>query len=222
MILRKLWRAIMAQFNKVANFFRGIDPIAEMQYECDRAADQMKEGRQGLEQYRGLVERVTRQVVDSRKHVADLGVKVRTYLANGDREMAGQFALELKKADTQLAENDAQLKLHETAYENNLFKVKHASKKVAEVRERIAQYDATLKLSRTEAEISKLAQSLQFDVTTDFGQVEQLVQERIDENRAAVRVAADLSSDGMDDIRRDQEIEKSQAEDALKQFEMAM
>ena len=62
-ILHKFWSAFVAQINKVANIFWEADPVAQMRYEYDRAVEQLKEGRVGLEQYRGLVERVTRQVV---------------------------------------------------------------------------------------------------------------------------------------------------------------
>ena len=63
MIFHKFWSAFVAQINKVANIFWEADPVAQMRYEYDRAVEQLKEGRTGLEQYRGLVERVTRQVV---------------------------------------------------------------------------------------------------------------------------------------------------------------
>ena len=63
MILHKFWSAFMAQINKVANLFWEADPVAQMRYEYDRAVEQLKEGRTGLEQYRGLVERVTRQEI---------------------------------------------------------------------------------------------------------------------------------------------------------------
>src|SRR5260370_826138 len=94
MIFGKLWKAIAAQFNKLANLIRGSDPIAEMQYEYDRSIDQIKEGREGLAQYRALVERVTRQVDDQRKRVALLEAKIKAYLNAGDRETAGRLALD--------------------------------------------------------------------------------------------------------------------------------
>src|SRR4051812_13442754 len=56
--LRQAWHALQAQINKLANVFWTADPIAQMQYEYDKAIEQMKEGRLGLEQYRALVERV--------------------------------------------------------------------------------------------------------------------------------------------------------------------
>jgi phage shock protein A len=222
MILGKLWHSLMAQINKVANFFWTSDPIAQMQYEYDLAVAQMKEGREGLEQYRGLVERVTRQVTVDRQHVSSLEAKVKAYLTAGDRETASRFALELQKAKQELAENEGQLKLHETAYDNNLTKIKHASKKLGDVRTKIAKYDAELKMSRAEAEMAKLATSFNFDVTTDFGQIEQVINDKIALNRGKARVAADLSGEGVEEVQREQAMESALAEQALKDFEVQM
>jgi phage shock protein A len=220
MIMGKLWRALRAQLNKVANFFWTADPIAQMQYEYDSAVAQLKDGREGLEQYRALVERVTRQVAGDRQQVASLEAKIKAYLQAGDRDTAARFALELKKAKDELAENEGQLKLHEEAYNNNVTKVKHASGKLADVRNKISKYDAELKMSRAEAEMAKLANSFNFDVTTDFGQIEQVINDKISLNRAKVRVAADLSSDGLADIQHEQAMEKAMADEALRDFEV--
>ena len=219
MIFRKLWQTIRAQINKLANWFKSVDPIAEMQYECDMAIEQLKDGRQGLEQYRGLVERVKRQVHGDKQHVLELTGRVKNYLQEGDRLTAGKFALELQKAEQSLSENEAQLKVHEQVYENNVTKLKHANKRINDLRERVAKQSATLKMSRTEAEIAKLTQSLNFEVTTDFGRAEQQVQEQIDTHRGEVRVAADLSGDGLEEIKREEMDEQERAELVLQRFE---
>ena len=222
MILGKLWKSLAAQMNKIANFFWTADPIAQLQYEYDKAVDQMKDGREGLEQYRALVERVTRQVNGDRQHVASLEARIKAYLQAGERETASKFALELQKAKKQLAENEAQLKVHETAYDNNVTKIKHATKKLSDLKNKIAKYDADLKLSRAEAELAKLAQTFNFDITTDFGQIEDVIQDKIGLNRAKVRVTADLSGEGLEDIKREQAVEKSLADNALREFEIEM
>jgi len=219
-IFSKMWRALRAQMNKLANVFWTADPIAQMQYEYDLSVSQLQEGRKGLEQYRALVERVTRQVQNTQRHVTDLESKVKAYLQAGDRETAAKFALELQKAKNELAENQSQLKLHEDAYTNNVTKIKHASGKLSKIREKIARYDAELKMSKAEAEIAQLAHSFNFDMTTDFGQIEQVIQDKIGLNRAKVRVAADLSSEGIVDIQREQQAEKVLADQALRQFEV--
>lgn len=222
MIFGKMWRALRAQINKLANYFWTADPIAQLQYEYDSAVEQLKDGRTGLEQYRALVERVTNQVTNETRHVASLEAKVKAYLQAGDRESAGKFALELQRAKEQLAENQGQLKLHEESYNNNVTKIKHASGKLAAIRDKIAKYDAELKMSKAEAEMAQLAQDFNFDVTTDFGQIEQVIQDKISLNRAKVRVSADLSSEGIVEVQREQAMEKVQAESALKQFEVEL
>jgi phage shock protein A len=206
----KFWAALRAQVNKLANYFWTADPIAQMQYEYDQAVAQLQDGRKGLEQYRALVERVTFQVNNDQKHVTDLESKVKAYLQAGDRETASKFALELQKAKNELGENQSQLK------------IKHASGKLSKIREKIAKYDADLKMSKAEAEIAQLAQNFHFDVTTDFGQIEQVIQDKISLNRARVRVASDLSGEGIVDIQREQAAEKVLADQALKQFEVDM
>lgn len=222
MILGKFFGVIRAQLNKLANYFWEADPIAQMQYEYDQAVEQLKEGRLGLEQYRGLVERVSRQVRDGEANVNKLTAQAKAYLKAGDRETAGSFALQLTKAKTTLEENKQQLEMHETAYQNNLKKIQHANKKLVEVKDKIQKYDAELKMSEAEAEVSKLAQSFNMDITTDFGQLEDVIQRKIDTNRGKARVASDLSTEGIDKIKAEERMEKSMADDALRDLEVEL
>lgn len=222
MILGKLWHTLMAQVNKLANLFWTADPIAQMQYEYDQAVAQLQDGREGLEQYRALVERVSRQVTVDKQHVTSLEAKIKAYLSAGDRDTAAKFALELQKAKQDLAENEGQLTMHETAYNNNVEKIKHAMSKLGDVRQKIQKYDAELKMSRAEAEMAKLSGNFDFNITTDFGQIEQVINDKIGLNRAKARVAADLSSEGIADIKHEQAMEKNLADQALKDFEVQM
>lgn len=222
MIFQKFWASIRAQLNKLANVFWEADPIAQMRYEYDKAVAELKEGRLGLEQYRGLVEKVTRQVKEGEKHLAKLQAQAKAYLKAGDRETAARFALEVQKAKAQLDQNNEQLSTHEKAYENNLKKIKHANKTLADVREKIEKYDAELKMSEAEAEIAKLSESFDVNVTTDFGELENVIQGKIDKNRGKVRVAADLSERGIAEIEAQEAMEATLAEDALRQMEIEM
>jgi phage shock protein A len=221
-ILHKFWSAFLAQLNKVANIFWESDPVAQMRYEYDRAVEQLKEGRNGLEQYRGLVERVTRQVSANKAHVQRLEAETKAYLKAGDRTTAAKFALELQKAKQELAANDQQLQMHETAYGNNLKKILHANEKLIELRDKIQKYDAELKMSSAEAEIAKLSETFDVNLTTDFGEIESVIQQKIDQNRGKVRVAADLSQKGVAEIEAEERAQGALAEQALQGFEVEL
>jgi phage shock protein A len=222
MIVGKFWAAFRAQLNKIANLFWTADPIAQMQYEYDLAVEQLKEGRKGLELYAGFVEKVTRQVTTGEQALRSLEAKVKSYLKAGDRETASRFALEMERARKDLESNREQLKMHQGAYDNALLKIQHANKKLAEVRDKIQRYDADLKMSSAEAEIAKLAESFEMNVTTDFGELETVIQQKIDQNRGKAKVATDLSSRGIDDIKAEQRMEQQQADDALSRFEVEL
>jgi phage shock protein A len=221
-IVQKFWSAFVAQLNKIANVFWEADPIAQMRYEYDQSVEQLKEGRTGLEQYRGLVERVTRQVSANRSHVQRLEAETKAYLKAGDRATAAKFALELQKAKGEMAANEQQLDMHETAYGNSLRKIQHANSKLIEVREKIQKYDAELKMSAAEAEIAKLSETFDINLTTDFGQIESVIQQRIDQNRGKVRVAADLSQRGIAEIDAEERMQGVLAEQALQDFEVQL
>jgi phage shock protein A len=222
MILEKFFRAIRAQLNKIANVFFESDPIAVMQLEVDQATERLQEGRKGLEMYRGLVETVARQVANGKANAAQLEAQIKAHLKAGNRDVAGQMAIQLQKVQTELAQNEQQLQVHESAYQNNLLKIQKANKDLIKVREKIQKYHAELKMSAAEAEIAQISESFDMNVTTDFGQIEDVIQRKIDTNRGKARVAADLSSKGIDQIKADEAAEKAMAEDLLSKYEVQL
>ena len=222
MIFGKFFGAIRAQLNKIANIFFEADPIAVMQLEVDQATERLKEGRKGLEIYRGLVETVARQVTHNKSNATQLESQIKAHLKAGNRDVAGQLAVQLQKTQTELAANENQLQMHETAYQNNLLKIQKANKDIVKVREKIRQYDAELKMSAAEAEIAQISESFDMNVTTDFGQIESVIQRQIDQNRGRARVAVDMSSKGIEAIKAEEAAEKAMAEDLLSKFEVQL
>jgi hypothetical protein len=55
-----------------------------------------------------------------------------------------------------------------------------------------------------------------------MGQIESVIQDKISLNRAKVRVASDLSGEGIAEIKAEQRMEQSMADQALKEFEVQM
>ena len=222
MIFGKFFRAFRAQLNKIANVFFEADPIAVMQLEVDSATERLKEGRKGLEIYRGLVETVARQVANGKANATQLESQIKAYLKAGNREVAGQMAVQLQKVQTELAANEQQLQMHEQAYQNNLLKIQQANKDIVKVREKIQKYHAELKMSAAEAEIAQLSESFDMNVTTNFGEIESVIQRKIDQNRGKARVAADMSSKGIAEIKAQEQAEKAMAEDLLTKYEVQL
>ena len=222
-IVQKFWSAFMAQINKIANIFWEADP--------DRADAVRVRSRGGAAQ--GGPPRASSSTAASSsaspvrsrrtgRTCRSSRPRRRPISKAGDRATAAKFALELQKAKAELAANEQQLQMHETAYGNNLKKIQHANDKLIELREKIQKYDAELKMSAAEAEIAKLAESFDMNLTTDFGQIEAVIQQKIDQNRGKVRVAADLSSEGIAEIQAEERMQSVLAEEALTNFEVEL
>src|SRR5205823_3058681 len=127
-----------------------------------------------------------------------------------------------QKAKGELATNEGQLQMHETAYGNSLKKIQNANERLIGLRGRIQKYDAELKMSSAEAEIAKLSETFDVNLTTDFGEIESVIQQRIDQNRGKVRVAADLSERGIAEIKAEERMQSQLAEQALQDFEVEL
>jgi hypothetical protein len=107
-----------------------------MQYEYDSAVEQLKEGRVGLEQYRGLVERVNRQVKDGETHATKLEAQAKAYLKAGDRETAGQVRAGAPEGERSSRPTGSSSRCTRPRTQNNLKKIQHANKKLVEVKSR--------------------------------------------------------------------------------------
>jgi hypothetical protein len=157
--------------------------------------------------------------------VNKLTAQAKAYLKAGDREIqpVQDRAADDRRPRGSLEENKAAARdARGRRTQNNLKKIQHANKKLVEVKEKITRYDAELKMSEAEAEVAKLSQSFDINLTTDFGQLESIIQGKIDANRGKARVASDLSTEGMDQIVAEERMEKSMAEDALKGLEIEL
>ena len=77
-------------------------------------------------------------------------------------------------------------------------------------------------MSAAEAEIAKLSEVFDVNLTTDFGEIEGVIQQKIDQNRGKVRVAADLSQKGIAEIDAEERMRGQLAEQALQNFEVEL
>lgn len=226
MILDKFATAFRAALNKLANFFWSRDPIAILQLEVDQATVRLQEGRSGLEQYRGLVERVGMQVASGKQNVQRLEGQIRSHLQAGHRDVAAQLAIQLQQVKADLANNEQQLGMHNEAYQNHLLKFQQAQKDIVTLRQKAQRLHAELQMAKAEAEIARVAESVSESVMPNFstkiGEAEELVQGQIAKHRGEARVAADLSSKGVAEIKATQAAEAAMGENLLRQFEVEM
>lgn len=226
MVMGKIGTAIRAFFNKLANALWESDPHAILQLEVDQATQQIQTARKGLEQYRGLVERVSMQVAAGKQNEQRLESQIKAHLQAGNREVAGQLAIQLQQVKQDLAQNEQQLTMHTEAYNNNLLKLQQGQKDIAALRQKAQRLKADLEMAKAEAEIARVSEALSESAMPNFstkiGQATELMQEQIAKHRGQARVAADMSSRGVEEIKAQQAAEAALGENLLKQYEVEL
>ncbi len=222
--LMRIVEAVRAQFGKLAKLIWSADPVAVYQAEVDHSADSIRDATQGLEEYRGLVAQFERKVLNGEKEQGLLTARIKGCLTRNDENKAAEYAVQLKKVQTELVENKQQLDEYHESYQNNLKKIQFARQRIESAKEKAQKLSADLRLSKAEAETAKLAEK--FNVRTNtlegLGEIEDEIQRQIDTNRGKAQVLRDLSVDGLDQIAEEEAIQKAEAQEVLEKMKTEM
>jgi phage shock protein A len=166
------------------------------------------------------------QVAAEKQNAQRLESQIKAHLQAGNREVAGQLAIQLQQVKNELATNEQQLTMHTEAYNNNLLKLKQGQKDISALRQKAQKLKADLEMAKAEAEIARVAEAISESAIPNFstkiGQATELMQEQIAKHRGQARVAADMSSRGVEEIKAQQAAESAMGENLLKQFEVEL
>jgi len=220
--VKRLVAAGNAQVSKLSRWVWRADPIAIYQAEVDKSAEEIQEASGGLEQFRGLVSRLQRDVAKGEKEVERLTQKVKNLLLEGNETKAADYAIDLRRVQVQLVKDKTKLEEHEAQYQINLKKIKYANQKIHDAKEKAERLKHDLSMSRVEAEASKLAQNFKIKTSSidNLSELEDEIQRQIDTNRAKGQVIHDMGDDGLeelDDQEKEQKQEVRQLLDQMKQ-----
>jgi len=197
-------------FSRIANLFRGFlglfisglerqNPRALIEAEKENLRQQIARFNENLAGHAGFCERLLRQVKNLETQEKDLAAKAAANLKVGNRNAAGQYALQLKTVKEQLEENRKQLEAAEGTYQKL---VKSRDVTVRDAQEKIEK----LKRMMTETEMLEAQAEMQEMATGMIGsiggsgdtlnRVEEYLTERRDKAAGRARVASSTVDTG--------------------------
>ncbi len=218
---------------RLANLFRGFlglfvsglekqNPRALIEAEKENLRKQISRFNDSLATHAGFVERLMRQVKNLEAKERELTAKVSANLKAGNRQVAGQMALELRTVKEQLEENRQQLVAAEETYKK-LLKARDVSVEEARAKiEKLKKLMSETEMMEAQAELQEMAAGM---ITTIGGsgdtlnRVEEYLQERRDKAAGRARVAG--SSVDIKEFELKEGEQNALAEQALSEFESA-
>jgi phage shock protein A len=220
--LGKIFGAGRAQVGKLGRMAEEADPLALLNQAVEDGVTSIQNSKKGLENYRALILSVQRQVESGEKERARLESRIQTALNSGDpNQTAEESAMVLADVERHLAANREQLARHMEIYDNFARQVELGQAKVAQARLKAERLGFELEQSKREKEMAKFAGEFSFDpqgLHSDLARAEELINRKIDANRAVGEVAADLSKQSLLSADADDAERKVAAAEILNRF----
>jgi len=192
-----MWRRIVNLFRGFLGLFiSGLErqnPRALIEAEKENLRAQIARFNDNLATHAGFVERLLRQIKNLEAMERDLTAKAAANLKVGNRNAAGQYALQLKTVKEQLDENRTQLEAAEQTYKKLVqardISVRDAQAKIEQLKRMISETE----MLEAQAELQEMANGMISSIGGSgdtLNRVEEYLTERRDKAAGRARVAA--------------------------------
>ncbi|HJY84481.1 MAG TPA: PspA/IM30 family protein [Candidatus Binatia bacterium] len=217
--LRTLLRGFLSLF---ITGLEKANPKILIEAERENLRHQIARFNENLASHAGFCERLMRQIKAQEAQERELAAKVAAHLKAGNREPAGQYALQLKNLKEQLEENRGQLEDAEKTYQNLIrareVSVREATEKIEKLKRLISETE----MLEAQAELQEMAAGMIGSIGgagDTLNRVEEYLNERRDQAAGRARVATGTLD--MTDISIKEEEQQALAEQALAEFTSA-
>ncbi len=219
--------------NRLANLVRGFfslfisglekaNPRALIEAEKENLRKQIGRFNDSLANHAGFVERLMRQVKNLEAQERELAAKAAAHLKAGNRDAAGQYALQLRTVKEQLEENRQQLEAAETTYQK-LVKTRDVAIQEAHSKiESLKRMMTETEMMEAQAELQEMAQGMITSIGGSgdtISRVEEYLTERRDKAAGRARVAASSIDTSQVDLKEAEQ--HALADQALTEFAAA-
>ena len=221
-------------FKRIGNLIKGFlglfigglekkNPKALLEVEKENLRKQISKFNQGLASHAGLVEKLISNVKKLKKEETDLRAKTAAHLKAGNRALAGEYALKLKKVDAEHDELASQLEESEARYKELIkardISVKEARAKIDDLRRGLDD----IEIQQATAELNEMASGMVSSIGgsgDSLNRLEEIVEEERTRSAGRSRVARDsmdLSEINMKESEQDALQDMALAEFAAEQ-----
>src|SRR5512135_2655241 len=191
-------------FSRIANLFKGFlslfisglerqNPRALIEAEKENLRKQIARFNDNLATHAGFCERLLRQVKNLETQERDYAAKAAANLKVGNRNAAGQYALQLKTVKEQLDENRKQLEAAEATYKKLVQARDVAVRDAQDKIEKLKRMMTETEMLEAQAELQEMATGMVSSIGGSgdtLNRVEEALTERRDKAAGRARVAS--------------------------------
>ena len=222
-----MWARIKNLFTGFLSLFiSGLEkenPRALIEAEKENLRKQIARFNDNLATHAGFCERLMRQIKNLEQMEKDLTAKAAANLKVGNRQAAGQYALQLKTVKEQLDENREQLKTAEETYKKLVQSRDVAIKDSQEKIEKLKRLLTETEMLEAQAELQEMANGMISSIGGSgdtVARVEEYLTDRRDKAAGRARVASSTVDAGK--VQLQEAEQQALADQALTEFAASM
>ena len=192
-MLKRLQNLVRGFLSLFISGLEKANPRALIEAEKENLRQQIARFNDNLANHAGFVERLLRQVKTQEAQEREYAAKAAAHLKAGNRDAAGQYALQLRTVKAQLEENRAQLVGAEQTYQKLVktrdVAVRDAQDKIESLKRMLTETE----MMEAQAELQEMAQGMIMSIGGSgdtIARVEEYLTERRDKAAGRARVAA--------------------------------
>ncbi len=193
-MLKRISNLLKAFANMFVSGAERANPKMLLEQEKENLRVQIARYNTGLASHAGLCERLMSQVKKLEQEEKELRAKAGANLKAGNREMAGQYALQLQTATSQLTENRVQMEQAEKTYQE-LVKAREVSVNAAKQKIESLKYAISdMEVKKATAEMMEMAGGMISSIGGSgdtLNRLEEMVSEEREKAAGKARVARD-------------------------------
>ncbi len=221
-MFRRLGNLVRGFFSLFVSGLEKANPRALIEAEKENLRKQIASFNDNLASHAGFVERLMRQIKNLETQEREYTAKAAAHLKVGNRDAAGQYALQLKTVKEQLEENRVQLTAAEETFQkltkSRDVAVKEAKGKIEALKRMLSETE----MLEAQAELQEMASGMisQIGGSGDtLNRVEEYLEERRDKAAGRARVAG--TTIDTTDIELKEAEQQALADQALTEFAAA-
>ena len=192
-MFRRLGNLVRGFFGLFVSGLEKANPRALIEAEKENLRKQIARFNDSLASHAGFVERLIRQIKNLEAQERDDAAKAAAHLKVGNREAAGQYALQLKAVKEQLTENRIQLEAAEETFQkltkSRDVAVKEAKAKIESLKRMLSETE----MLEAQAELQEMASGMITEIGGSgdtLNRVQEYLEERRDKAAGRARVAS--------------------------------
>ncbi|RYX81274.1 hypothetical protein EON83_24820 [bacterium] len=221
-MLKRISNLFKAFANMFVSSAERANPKMMLEQEKENLRTQIAQYNQGLASHAGMCERLMSQVKRLEAQEKEERAKAAANLRAGNREMAGQFALQLQTTSAQLTENRTQLEQAEKTYRELVkardVSISAAKKKIEDLKYAIGD----MEIKKATAEMMEMAGGM-INTIGGSGDTLNRLEEMVGEEREKAAGRARVARDSLNttDFQMKENEQKALADQALADFAAA-